>query len=127
MRVTQFIAIDDGGSRFEEIDIALDDPRQGADGYTLMASATFSSSTVCFVELPADLDQDWHQAPARQLVVLLSGSVEVTTTDNVVRRWNAGEIFIAGDVSGQGHKTRTIDGAATVIFVPIEGHGLGAH
>jgi len=127
MRVTQFIASEDGGSRFEELDIALDDPRQGADGYAFMASARFSSSTACFVELPAGLNQDWHQAPARQLVILLSGVVEVTTTDDAVRRWAAGDMFIAGDVTGQGHKTRTIDGPATVIFLPIDGNGLSAN
>jgi len=127
MRVTQFIASEDGGSRFEELDIALDDPRQGADGYALMASAPFSSSTACFVELPAGLNQDWHQAPARQLVILLSGVVEVTTTDDAVRRWAASDMFIAGDVTGQGHKTRTIDGPATVIFLPIDGNGLSAN
>jgi hypothetical protein len=124
MKITQFVATDNGGSRFEEIDIALDNERIGADGFTLMASNPFDATAVCFVCLPAGLDQDWHQAPARQLVMLLSGSVEVTTTDDEVRRWNAGEMFIAGDITGRGHKTRTIDGPATVMFIPVVGAGL---
>ncbi|MFT4584726.1 MAG: hypothetical protein ACI915_004787 [Gammaproteobacteria bacterium] len=124
MIITQFVATADGGSRFEEFDIALDNERVGADAFTLMASKPFDATAVCFVCLPGNLDQDWHQAPARQLVMLLSGSVEVTTTDDKVRRWNAGELFIAGDVSGRGHKTRTIGGPATVIFIPIVGEGL---
>jgi hypothetical protein len=124
VKITQFVTTDNGGSRFEELEIALDQERIGADGFTLMASAVFSSSTACFVTLPSGLDQDWHQAPARQLVILLSGSVEVTTTDSEVRRWHTGDMFLASDVVGQGHKTRTIDGPATVLFVPIEGCGL---
>lgn len=123
MKITQFVATDSGGSHFEEIDIPLLNEREGADGFTLMASEMFSSDTICFVSLPADLDQDWHQAPARQLVLLISGTVEVTTTDDAVRRWQAGDVFMAADVTGRGHKTRVIDGPATVLFVPLP-HGV---
>jgi hypothetical protein len=123
MKITRFVATEDGGSRFEEFDIPLDNERQGAGGYTLMSSEMFSSDAVCFVSLPADLDQDWHQAPARQLVQLITGAVEVTTTDGDVRRWHGGDLFMAADVSGQGHKTRVVDGPAIVMFVPLS-HGV---
>jgi quercetin dioxygenase-like cupin family protein len=119
MKLTQFVANEDGGSRFEDVEIALDIAREGAGGYTLMTSEPFESYAISFVVLPADLDQDWHQAPTRQLVHVLSGSVEVETTDHEVRRFDAGAIFIAGDTSGQGHKTRVIAGPATVIFIPL--------
>lgn len=119
MKLTRFVATADGGSHFEEVEIPLDHERQGADGYTFMSSEAFSSDCVCIVSLPADLDQDWHQAPTRQLVQLISGTVEVTTTDNEVRRWSSGDQFIAADISGRGHKTRVIDGPAIVIFIPL--------
>ena len=119
MKITRFVASTDGGSHFEEVEIPLDDEREGAGGYTLMASAAFSSDAICFVTLPADLDQDWHQAPARQLVFLISGLVEVTTTDNDVRRWGSGDLFMAADITGRGHRTRVLDGPATVMFVPL--------
>ncbi len=119
MKLTRFVATVDGGSRFEEIEIPLNIEREGAGGYTLWSSEGFSSDCVCFVSLPADLDQDWHQAPTRQLVQLISGTVEVTTTDNDCRRWSSGDFFVAADVSGRGHKTRVIDGPAIVIFIPL--------
>ena len=37
-----------------------------------------------FVELPEGLDQTWHPASRRQIVVVLSGLLEVTTTDGPV-------------------------------------------
>jgi hypothetical protein len=72
-----------------------------------------------FVELPAGLDQSWHQAPARQIVLVLAGCVEVETSDNQKRRCAAGQAFIADDLTGRGHATRVIDGPATVMFVEL--------
>ncbi len=119
MKITQFSTTADGGSHFEEIEIPLDDERQGADGYILMSSEKFSAQDITFVCLPEGLEQDWHPAPTRQLVQLITGSLEVTTTDNEVRRWGAGDVVIAADVTGRGHKTRVVGGPAMVMFVPI--------
>lgn len=119
MKVTRFVATPDGGSRFEEMDIPIANPRQDADGHTLLLSNAYTSPGVCFVDLPEDLNQDWHQAPTRQIVVVLSGSVEVTTTDGRTRRWSAGSAFIAADVSGKGHRTRTVGGPARLLFAPL--------
>ena len=119
MKITRFLATPDGGSQFEEIDIPITDERQDAEGNTLLLSNTYTSPGVCFVDLPEGLDQDWHQAPTRQIVVVLSGRLEVTTTDNQVRQWSTGEAFIASDIAGQGHKTRTIGGPARVMFAPL--------
>lgn len=119
MELTQFITTPDGGSRFETIGIPLTLEREGAGGFVLRTSDPFESGAVTFVSLPADLDQDWHPAPARQFVQVLSGSVEVTTSDMATRRFDAGDLFIAGDTTGQGHRTRVIDGPALVIFIPM--------
>ena len=119
MKITRFVATADGGSRFEEIDIPLTNEFHDAAGYILMASNPYGSPDVCFIDLPADLDQDWHQPPAQQVVVVLSGTIEVVTTDDDVRRWGKGDIFIAADVSGRGHRTRCIDGPVLAMFVPL--------
>ena len=119
MKIIRFLATPEGGSQFEEIDIPITNERQDAEGNTLLLSNTYTSPGVCFVDLPEGLDQDWHQAPTRQIVVVLSGKLEVTTTDNQVREWSTGEAFIASDTAGQGHKTRTIDGPARVMVAPL--------
>jgi hypothetical protein len=72
-----------------------------------------------FVELPAGLDQSWHHAPARQIVVVLSGTIEVGTSDDQKRRSTAGQAFIADDLTGKGHVTRVVDGPARVMFVKL--------
>ncbi len=119
MKITRFVATAEGGSRFEEIDIPLTNEYQDATGEILMASNPYACPGVCFIDLPAHLEQDWHQAPARQIVLVLSGTIEVVTTDSEVRRWSKGDAFIAADLSGQGHQTRCIDGPVLAMFAPL--------
>ena len=70
-------------------------------------------------EMPEGLNQDWHPASRRQLVVVLSGTVEVETNDGSRRRWSSGEMFLADDVGSRGHRTRTLGGPARVLFVHL--------
>jgi quercetin dioxygenase-like cupin family protein len=60
-----------------------------------------------------------HPAPARQFLALLSGEVEMETTDGTVRRLGPGDLVLLEDTSGRGHVTRnTGDGYATFLVVP---------
>jgi hypothetical protein len=70
-------------------------------------------------EMPAGMTQDWHPASRRQFVVVLSGTVEVETSDGQNRRWSAGEFFLADDAGSRGHRTWTIGGPAHMLFVHI--------
>ena len=93
--------------------------RDDGQGHTILHTVPYASPAVQFVELPVGMDQDWHNAPARQIVVVLSGTIEVETTDGVVRRWGAGQAFLPADVTGQGHRTRCIGGAVQLLFAPL--------
>jgi hypothetical protein len=42
--------------------------------------------------------------------VNLSGGVEIEVSDGEVRRFEAGSVFLAEDVTGKGHKSRALDG-----------------
>jgi quercetin dioxygenase-like cupin family protein len=55
-------------------------------------------------ETPAHSSFDWHDAPERQFVITLSGTLEFTTF--VVR---PGDVLVAEDDIGSGHKWRLID------------------
>ena len=126
MKITRFYATESGESRFVEIDIPIEQAQQDADGHTLRFSNSYSSPNVRFAELPDGMVQSWHHAPARQIVVVLSGELEVGTTDGQTRRWRAGEAFLADDVTGKGHTTKTIGGPAHVLFAPLpDGFDIG--
>ncbi len=60
-----------------------------------------------------------HPAPTRQFLALMSGAVEVETTDGTIRRFGPGDLVLLEDTWGKGHVTRNIgDGYATFLVVP---------
>src|SRR5437870_989233 len=47
---------------------------------------------------------DWHPAPRRQFVVLLTGAVEVTVSDGETRPFGPGSVFLVEDIAGAGRR-----------------------
>lgn len=119
MRITWFHDDGAGGSAFDELEVRLGRERHDAQGHLLRGSNVFASPLVQFTELPAGLDQHWHPAPRRQLVTVLSGTLEVTTTDGTARRFRPGGVFLADDAGTSGHLTRAVDGPVLVQFAPM--------
>jgi len=119
MKITRFHATPDGGSCFQDLEIPTNFERPDNFGFVIRMSNAWPSGSVRFVTLPANLDQGWHHAPARQIVAVLSGTVEVGTSDGEKRRCSAGQIFVADDLTGKGHLTKVIEGPANVMFVEL--------
>ena len=119
MKIIRFIPASDGGSRFVEVDVPIDNTATDAFGHLIRRSAPLTAQSAMFTEMPEGLDQDWHPASRRQFVVVLSGTVEVEASDGTKHRWSSGEMFLADDVGSRGHRTRTIGGPARVMFVHL--------
>ena len=119
MKLIRFIPAPDGGSRFVEIDVPIDNSSTDAFGHLIRRSAPLTAQSAMFTEMPEGLDQDWHPASRRQLVVVLSGTVEVEASDGTKHRWSNGDMFLADDVGSRGHRTRTLGGPARVMFVHL--------
>ena len=105
MNVTRVYATSDGGSAFEEIGIELTDR-----GMVGRLSEWMRANDVAFRENSPDYDWDWHCAPARQLIVLLDGAIEIEVTNGEKRSFGGGDVLLVEDTSGRGHRTRTTDG-----------------
>ncbi len=61
-----------------------------------------------------------HPAPTRQFLALLSGRVEMETTDGTVWQLGPGDLVLLEDTSGKGHVTRNIgDGYAIFLVIPV--------
>jgi hypothetical protein len=88
----------DNNSHFEEGIIALE---HGARGDVL--SGKMPVTTVSFQETASGGSFEWHDAPTRQLVITLAGTLDFET--------RSGQHFIlhAEDTSGGGHKWKLID------------------
>ena len=119
MRMVRFFDTPEGGSRFEEVEIPFPQPYTDEFGNTYRRTRPFAAPSAVIVEMPNGLEQDWHVAPDRQLVFVLSGLLEVGTTDGEKRRWRAGGMFMADDPVGKGHRTRVIEGPARLLFLRV--------
>lgn len=63
--------------------------------------------------------QDWHPAPRRHLVVLLTGEVEIEAGDGKKLTLNPGGMVLVEDTAGKGHITRVNkEGAAVYVVAP---------
>ena len=63
-----------------------------------------------FVLAPKALDYDWHNAPQRQVVIVLTGGLETEATDGTRARVESGGILFGEDTTGKGHRTRAVNG-----------------
>lgn len=115
MRVTRVYTGPDNQSHFEELDIPLEPSRYGE------LSALVEGEGVIFRETPADGLLDFHPAPRRQFVVMLSGMVQIEVGDGSSRRLGPGDILLAEDTTGQGHVSREVGGPRRSLFIPIRG------
>jgi quercetin dioxygenase-like cupin family protein len=62
-----------------------------------------------FKETPAHSSYDWHGDPEPQYVITLSGTLEFTTRDGEKFVLRPGDVLLAEDHIGAGHKWRLID------------------
>lgn len=119
MEIIRFHDTPEGGSRFERVNVRFSDPFLDEFGNTYHLTGAIPAKDAVLVELPHGLDQSWHNAPNRQLVIVLDGTIEVETSDREMRRWEKGGAFLADDVVGKGHLTRVPSGPARLLFVRL--------
>ena len=100
----------------------------GQDGHSHVVSGRLINhelivpESIHFEETPPHSSLDWHTAPTTQYVITLAGILEFTNHDDKTFTIRPGEILIALDTPGTGHKWRLIDDApwkrAYVAFKP---------
>jgi quercetin dioxygenase-like cupin family protein len=75
---------------------------------------------VVFLSSPSGWVGDFHPAPHRQFIFLLSGGLEVEVSDGETRRFGPGAVLLVEDTVGRGHVSRVVGGGrAYVVAVPI--------
>ena len=69
----------------------------------LVSAASFEMAT-----LPTGWSGEWPSDPARQLVFVREGRLEVVSTAGERRRFGAGELLLIGDTAGRSHPVRNV-------------------
>jgi hypothetical protein len=71
---------------------------------------------------PATSFSDFHTAPRRQYVVIMSGAMEIEISDGTTRQLVPGDVLVAEDLTGKGHITRGIGADPRIsLAVPLAG------
>ncbi|MYA18847.1 MAG: cupin domain-containing protein [Chloroflexi bacterium] len=86
---------DDGESHIEPID--LSDAPEWTGG--------LDTTTIRFREDPVGRFVDWHPAPRRQFVIILSGQLEIGLSDGSKHLFGPGDARLVEDTTGKGHTT----------------------
>ena len=75
-------------------------------------------SNGCFRTFPPLHEVDYHVAPRRQWVIIVSGIIEVDCAGGC-RRFGPGDILFMDDLEGKGHITRNIQGTWVLAYLPV--------
>lgn len=108
--IVRLYAGDDGQTHFEDLDVLTEDQ------FTEPAQA---GANLIFRRFPADYFSDWHTAPRRQYIVILSGKMEIGIGDGTTRQFGPGDIVLADDQTGQGHTTRSLGEPRVSLTIPL--------
>ena len=73
-----------------------------------------------FLRMPVGFSADWHPAPGKRFVMVLSGLGEIEVGDGERRRFGPGSVVLVTDVSGRGHRTSVVGNQEVFIaWVPV--------
>lgn len=76
-----------------------------------------TASTIFFKEFPPGTFLDWHPAPRRQVVIILSGRLEHGFRDGSRHTFGAGDVRVLEDTTGEGHTTRIVGNETVLVAV----------
>ena len=85
----------EGHARWEPVDLArVPDWLDGLD-----------TTNIRFGSREPGVLQDWHPAPQRQFVIILSGQLQIGFEDGSTRVFGPGDARLVEDTTGKGHTT----------------------
>ena len=116
MKCTRFYTGADGRTHFEDLDIPT-----SPTGSAGARSEPFAVSGMLLRESKGDAHfLQLHVAPRRQIILCLAGVVEIEAGDGTKRRFGPGDVYLADDLTGEGHSHREIEGPVkhAWVFLP---------
>ena len=67
---------------------------------------------------------DWHNAPAPQFAINLTGDLQVETSDGTKHKIGPGDLVFLDDTKGKGHITRLLGPVTALFIVPPAGFDI---
>ena len=104
IRLVRLFTGDDGQSHFTVGDVPW-----ATAGAINAISAKEAVAEISFEETAAGSALDWHNAPCRQYVITLAGTLRFETRLGETFTLAPGDILLAEDTTGGGHRWRLVD------------------
>ena len=103
-----------GESHMENVEIELKPVDFAPPAPPLNLSAFIPADRCVFSFAPAGWSGDWHPSPRKQILLILTGQIEVEVSDGESRLFGPGSILLSEDTAGKGHRSRVLgnDGSA---------------
>lgn len=114
MKVVYLYSGEDGQSHFADCEVATVQSVLGVTSIPLPALEVSLRDTA-----GGPTSVDFRPAPRRQLVILLRGQVEYFCGDGSRRLLGSGDILVADDTRGQGHRVEVVESPRLQVFVPL--------
>jgi hypothetical protein len=81
----------------------------------IYVSGGVPAKQVVYLFLPKGWEGDFHPAPRRQIMTLISGALESSVSDGETRHFAPGATTLVEDTEGKGHSTRAHDDSVLVV------------
>ena len=120
MRYLRLYADAAGESHFEDVTVEMRQVEYVPGRPLIDLSNPHAATGALFARVPAGWQGDAHPSPRRQLVVPLTGEVDMTASDGEVRRIGPGIACLIEDTTGKGHSTQTVGAIEwSVVVIPL--------
>jgi uncharacterized cupin superfamily protein len=118
MRMVRMYTGDDGRSHFEDL------PLPAAPAAGEVAELRLLPVSHAVLRRGTRSAGRFQTAPLRQYVITLAGRIEIEVGDGSTRELGPGDILLAEDTEGEGHRVRALGPEVRVaLSLPIEGAG----
>jgi hypothetical protein len=108
VRYLRLYSDEHGRARFEDLDFAFAPNDFAPPAPPVNVSEPVEASAFMMLRSPAGWTDSAHPAPARQFMIVLTGSLEVTASGET-RSLRTGDVVLVEDTSGPGHGSTVLE------------------
>ena len=117
MQPVRIFADAQGESHFEPVEVDFSATEFVPGKPFIGLSPAHTATAAAFARVPANWEGGWHPTPRRQFCVIMSGNLDIRTSDGAVQHFTPGSVFLLEDTTGKGHNTVTVDGTEVLVFL----------
>ena len=95
-------------------------PRFERPPHQNLVTSYVNAEKIGFLRIPRGAKSDWHPAPSKRFVMVLSGLLEVAVGDGERRTFEPGNVLLVTDAQGRGHLTNVLGNQDVfLVWVPV--------